>query len=327
MNVQARQVVVTAATVCLIALAGCGQPAGSLSMEPVNDKELASNASTQLSEEELGDPEERDRSMRVLRQAAKNDSATVAATEPPHSANETVYRTGDRFYTLSYAAVNTTTGQQITYRLDKNVTTNETNQTGWTVADYDDLPPIDQAMLHAPVSYLSRDSLEEDEVRPGGIEEDQTYSPAELNRSAIADGQYDAVRHEGTLIQLEIVSSESQPLTVYRYWPRPVANGVGPYAACLRDKYAFELSGLDSDTRAVVAEATSGTYRAENTSDAAFRSVLDQFHDHTAVSATGQSGSWLVRYDGRFYWAELRYASFDEYERAATADPPAADCS
>jgi len=327
MNVQARLILVTAATLCLLALAGCGQPAGSLSMEPVDDEELANNASTQLSEEELGDLEERDRGMRVLRQAAKNDSATVAATEPPHSANETVYRTGNRFYTLSYAAVNTTTGRQVTYRLDKNVTTNETDQTGWTVADYDDLPPIDQAMLHSPVSYLSRDSLEEDEVQPGGIKQDQTYSPAELNRSAIANGQYDAVRYEGTLIELEVVSNKSQPLTVYRYRPRPVANGAGPYAACLRDTYAFELHGLDSDTRAVVSKATDGTYRAENTSDAAFRSVLDQFHDHTAVSATGRSGSWLVRYDGRLYWAELRYASFDEYEQTKTANPPTAVCS
>jgi hypothetical protein len=327
MNVQARLILVTVATLCLVALAGCGQPAGSLSMEPLNDEGLADNASTQLPEGELEDPEERDRGMRILRQAAKNNSVTVAAMEPPHSANETVYRTGERFYTLSYAAINTTTGRQVTYRLDKNVTINKTTQTNLTVADYDDLPPIDQAMLHAPVSYLSRDSLEEDEVRPGGIEEDQTYSPTELNRSTIADGQYDAVRHEGTLIQIEIVSNKSQPLTVYQYRPRPVATGAGPYAACLRDTYAFELSGLDSDTQAVVAEATNGTYRAENTSDAAFRSVLEQFHDHAAVSATGQSGSWLVRYDGRVYWAELRYRSFDQYEQTETADPPAATCS
>ncbi|WP_434531493.1 hypothetical protein ACODNH_20995 (plasmid) [Haloarcula sp. NS06] len=272
-------------------------------------------------------PEDHDRGVRVLRQAVKNDSATVAATEPPHSANETVYQTSDRFYTLSYTAVNTTTGRQVTYLFDKNATTNETDQNRLTVVDYDDLPPTDQAMLHPTVSYLSRDSLEEDEVRPGGVEREWTYSPAELNRSAIADGQYDAVRYEGTLIQLEVVSNESQPLTVYRYRPMTVASGVGPYAACLRDTYAFELNGLDSDTRAVVAEATSETYRAENTSDTAFRSILDRFHDHTAVSATDQSGSWLVRYNGQLYWAELRYYAFDEYEQIAAADSPAVTCS
>ncbi|WP_434531573.1 hypothetical protein ACODNH_21550 (plasmid) [Haloarcula sp. NS06] len=326
-DVQARPVVVTAATLCLVALAGCGQPAGSLSMDPVNDTELADKASTNVSEEDLAATEDRDHGVRILRQAVKNDSATVAATEPPHSANETVYQTGDRFYTLSYTVVNTTTGRQVTYRLDKNVTANETDHNRLTVADYDDLPPVDQSMLHSTVSYLSRDSLEEDEVRPGGVEKEQTYSSAELNRSAIAGGQYDAIRYEETLIQLEVVSNESQSLTVYRYRPVPVANGVGPYSACLRDTYGFELNGLDSDTRAVVTEATDGTYRAENTSDVGFRSVLDRFHEHTAVSATDQSGSWLVRYDGQLYWANLRYDAFDEYDQMATADQPAVTCS
>ena len=326
-DVQARPVVVAAATLCLVALAGCGQPAGSLSMDPVNDTELAGKASTQISEEDVTAPEDRDRGVRILRQAVKNDPATVAATEPPHRANETVYQTGDRFYTLSYTAVNTTTGRQVTYRLDKNATANETDKNSLTIADYDDLPPVDQAMLHSTVSYLSKDSLEEDEVRPGGVEEEQIYSPAELNRSAIAGGQYDVVRYEDTLIQLEVVSNVSQPLTVYRYRPMPVADGVGPYSACLRDTYAFKLNGLDSDTRAVVTEATDETYRAENTSDAAFRSILDRFHDHTAVSATDQSGSWLVRYDGQLYWANLRYYAFDEYEQMAAADPHAVACS
>ena len=106
-----------------------------------------------------------------------------------------------------------------------------------------------------------------------------------------------------------------------------VASGVGPYAACLRDTDAFELNGLDSDTRAVVAEATDGTYRAENTSGTAFRSILVRFHDHMAVLATDQSGSWFVRYDGQLYCAELRHYAFDEYEQMAAADSPAVICS
>jgi len=325
--VQTRLVIVTAVALCLVALAGCGQPAGSLSMDPVNDRELADNASTHVSAEELADLEDRDRDARVLGQAARNESATVAATEPPHSANETVYRTGDRFYTLSYTAVNTTTGRQVTYRLDRNVTAEAVEKNGWTVADYDALPPVDKAALDRPVSALSSDTLDEEDIPPGGFEEERTYSPTELNRSAIADGRYDAVRHEGTLIELDIVSSESLPLTVYRYQPKVVATGTDSYAACLRDAYTFELSGLDSGTRAVVAEATDGTYRTENTSDPAFRSVLDRFHGHTAVSTTTRSGSWLVRYDGRLYWADLRYAHFDAYHQTATADSPATVCS
>jgi hypothetical protein len=330
---QTRLVIAVGVTLCFVALAGCSQPAGSFSMDAVNDTELADNASTALSEKDLKveNVDRRSRSERtqiaVLRRAAQNESTTVTAPEPPHSANETVYRTGDRFYTLSYTAVDTTTGQQVTYRLDPNVTAAAVEENGWTVADYDDLPPVDKAALHPPVSYLSRDSLEEDEIPSEGIEEKQVYARAESNRSATANGQYDAIRHEGTLIELDVVSREPRSLTVYRYQPRPVADGADSYAACLRDAYAFELSGLDSDTRAVVAEATDGTYRTENTSDTAFRSILDRFHDRTAVSATARSGSWLVRYDGRLYWTDLRYARFDEYHRTATTDPPTTVCS
>ena len=69
------------------------------------------------------------------------------------------------------------------------------------------------------------------------------------------------------------------------------------------------------------------TYRTENTSDQAFRSLLDRGHGRRAVSADTSSGSWLVRYDGRLYWADLRYACFDEYRQTATADSPATVCS
>jgi hypothetical protein len=324
---QTRLAVVTAATLCLVALAGCSQPAGSLSMDPVSDTELAENASTPVSTEELADIEDRDRSVRILRQAVDNESATVAATEPPHDANERVYQTGDRFYTLSYTVANTTTGRQVTYRLDRAVSTEEADQSRLTVADYDDLPPVDRAALHTSVSALSSDALNESDIPPGGFEDERVYSPAELNRSAIVDGQYDAVRHEGTLITLDVASNTTLPLTVYRYRPKPVATGASSYAACLRDAHAFELSGLDSEARAAVTEATDGTYRTRNTSDAAFRSLLERFHDHTAVSTTARSGSWLVRHDGRLYWADLRYARFDEYHQTATADSPAGVCS
>lgn len=330
---QTRLLVVTGAALCLVALAGCSQPTGSLSMDAVNDTELADDASTALSEEdiEVTHLERRARSERtqiaVLRGAIRNESATVTAPEPPHGANETVYRTGNRFYTLSHTAVDTTAGQRVTYRLDANVTAAAAEENEWTVADYEDLPPVDKAAINPPGSYLSRDSLEESELPSEGIEEKRVYSPAELNRSATANGQYNAIRYDGELIELDVVSSESQPLTVYRYRPQPVASGPDSYAACLRDAYAFELTGLDSETRAVVSEATDGTYRPENTSDTAFRSVLDRFHDQTAVSTTARSGSWLVRYDGQLYWTDLRYARFDEYHQTATADPPATVCS
>jgi hypothetical protein len=54
----------------------------------------------------------------------------------------------------------------------------------------------------------------------------------------------------------------------------------------------------DPNTRETVNEAADGTYRAENTSDTAFRSLLETFHSHTAVSANTASGPWITRYEG-----------------------------
>jgi hypothetical protein len=211
----------------------------------------------------------------------------------------------------------------VTYRFDGNATTAEADRNEWAIIEYDDLPPVDRALLVTPTSYLTAEESDRSVV-----EERRTYSPSEFNQSVIADGRYDAVRYEGMLIELDITSSEPQPLTVYRYRPRTVATAADTYAACLRDEYAFELDGLDPGARDVVAEATDGTYRAENTSDPAFRSLLDQFHGHTAVTANAGSGSWLTRYEGRLYWVDLRYTRFEAYQESRPpVRTPVAVCS
>jgi len=320
---QTRLLVATAIVVCLIALAGCSQSAGSLSMDPVNDTELADRASTTVPEDELTQEHERGPQPRVLSRAVQNESATVAVTDPPYKNNSTVYRTGDRFYTLSYTAEGTASGRDVTYRFDGNATTGEANGKGWATIAYDDLPPVDRVMLRTPLSVITAE-----ESSRSSIKERRTYSPAELNQSVIAGQRYDAIRYDGMLVEVDVTSSEPRSLTLYRYRPKPVATTADAYAACLQDEYVFELSGLDRNTREIVNEATDGTYRAENTSDTAFRSLLETFHSHTAVSANTASGSWIARYNGRLYWVELRYNSFESYrDSRPQVRSPAAVCS
>ena len=320
---QTRLLVATATAVCLVALAGCSQPAGSLSMDPVNDTELAGHASMTVPKDELAEEHERGPQPQVLSRAVQNESATVAATDPPHRNNSTVYRTGDRFYTLSYTTVGTTSGRDVTYRFDGNATADEADRNGWATVAYDDLPPVDRAMLRTPLAVITAE-----EGSRSSIKERRTYSPDELNQSVIADQQYDTIRYDGTLVEVDVASSEPRSLTVYRYQPNPVARTADAYAACLRDEYGFELSGLDTKTRAAVNEATDGTYRAENTSDTAFRSLLETFHSHTAVSVNAGSGSWVTRYEGRLYWVELRYTGFESYRNSRPqVRAPAAVCS
>jgi hypothetical protein len=292
-------------------------------MDPVNDTELADHASTTVPEDELAEEHEPGSQQQVLSRAVQSESATVAATEPPYRNNSTIYRTGDRFYTLSYTTVGTTSGRDVTYRFDGNATTAEADRNEWATVEYDDLPPVDRAMLRTPLSVITAE-----EGSRSRIKERRTYSPAELNQSVIANQRYDAIRYDGSLVEIDVISSEPRSLTVYRYRSRPVATSADAYAACLQEEYAFELSGLDPGTREVVTEATEETYRAENTSDAAFRALLDQFHSHTAVSANTESGSWVTQYKGRLYWVELRYPGFESYrDSRPRVQAPAAVCS
>jgi hypothetical protein len=292
-------------------------------MDPVNDTELADHASTTVPEDEPAAGHERGPQPRVPSRAVQNESVTVAATDPPHKNSSTVCRTGDRFYTLSYTTVGTTSGRQVAYRFDGNATTDEAGRKGWATVAYNDLPPVDRAMLRTPLSVITA----EDGSR-SSIKERRTYSPAELNQSVIADQRYGAIRYDGTLVEVDVASSEPRSLTVYRYRPRPVATSADTYAACLRDEYRFELSGLDPNTRETVNEAADGTYRAENTSDTAFRSLLETFHGHTAVSVNTASGSWVTRYEGRLYRVDVRYTGFESSrEPRQRMRPPAAVCS
>jgi hypothetical protein len=45
---------------------------------------------------------------------------------------------------------------------------------------------------------------------------------------------------------------------------------------------------------------------------------MDRFSAESAIEADGYDGTWLVRYDGQVYVAELSYGGFDQDDRPAT---------
>jgi hypothetical protein len=93
-----------------------------------------------------------------------------------------------------------------------------------------------------------------------------------------------------------------------------VADSTAGYADQLRDRYLFTLSGLSDDERSVVEEAMSknGSYYADTDGDEAFRGVLESFDGHPAIERNEFRGTWLVRYDGDVYVAELSYQGFED---------------
>lgn len=90
-----------------------------------------------------------------------------------------------------------------------------------------------------------------------------------------------------------------------------MAPSASAYAADLRESELFNISGLSDAEREVVTEAVEETYYSESTDDEAFRSVLGRFWSHEAVRSDEYSGSWVVRYEGTVYWADVHYDEFD----------------
>ena len=292
------------------ALAGCSA-AGSLSMEPVDDEQLADSASRSVENASVN-PVAQGRE--VARRAIENGSTTVVADSPPVRTG-LPYRHDGRFYNLSRSVLGTEPGYRIAVEIDYNASTVE-----GTVVDYDDLPAVDRRAL-APLVDRQRRALE-----PGydfGLPATYTESEAEAS-VLVTDQEVDAVRYEGEVYPVNANGPESVTLEVYRHEATPVADSPEAYAEDLKATYAFTLSGLSDAESDVVAEAITDTYYAEDDDDEAFASLVERFRAHDPVVSRERTGKWVVRYDGQLYWAEMDYWGFvSETPDASVTEPEA----
>lgn len=286
------------ALVALLAVtAGCSA-AGSLSMESVDDTRLAEEASVELPE----DPDESDGG--VVNRAIENGTATVVDRRPPVS-EELPFRHGERFYAVNYTEAGTEPGYDVSVRVDYNASSVDGD-----VVDYEDLPAVDRRLL---ADAMARSDMPEERLEAGydfGV--GRTYTGGEAEPSAFVDGpRIDAVRYEGEVYPVD-VSAESMTLTAYRYEATLVAETPEAYGSQLREEYAFTLTGLSDTEREVVDGALNDTNYIEDSDNEGFASLVERFRDRRAVEETDYSGSYVVRYEGQLYWAEMDYGSYAE---------------
>jgi len=288
--------VATALVAVLVALAGCGSYAGSLSMESVDDATLADRASYDLDDDDPFETME----ARIVRAVIENGSTTRNASREFVRSGR-AYRYEGAYYNVSFEAVGTVPGYAGGLRIDYNTTGFD----GEAVA-YEDLPAVDRRALEPLLAGPRED-------RDDGFDlgAPVAYTGREANRSVLVpDQRYDAVVYEDETYRIATDDVERRPLETVRYEATRVADDDEAYAADLTDRYAFALSGLSAAERDVVESATDGTYTAESTDDEAFGGVVETFRAHESVSGGDGSGDWLVRYDGQLYWAELDYGGF-----------------
>lgn len=280
----------------LAATAGCSAD-GSLSMRPVDDAQLATHASAELPEAPSDD-------RTVVRAAIANGTATVVGERPPVD-EQLPFRHDGRFYAVNYTEAGTEPGRDVNVRIDYNASDAE-----GTVVAYEDLPAVDQRAL---AGLLERSDRFDERLQPGydfGV--GLTYTAEEAADSALVDGEeFDAISYEGEVYPVDVAVDETT-LTVYRYEATVVADSSEDYARHLRERYAFELADLSNAERDVVDDARNDTVYMESDDNEGFASLVDRFRARSAVVQTEYRGSYVVRYEGQLFWAEMRYGSYVE---------------
>jgi hypothetical protein len=154
------------------------------------------------------------------------------------------------------------------------------------------------------------------------------YTEREAESSVlVTDQQYDAVRYRGETYPIRVEEPERVELDDYRYEATVVAESADAYGSVLREEYAFTLSGLSDAEQSVIDEASNGTYYAGSSDEQGFASLVERFRSRRAVESDEFGGSWVVRYDGELYWAEMDYGAFitddDPATRPEETPPPA----
>ncbi|MFB6120540.1 MAG: hypothetical protein ABEJ68_05420 [Halobacteriaceae archaeon] len=283
----------------LAVLGGCSA-AGSIEMRPVNGTELAAAASRAPA---TGPPErvESDRSRAaVVRAAATNGSTTVTGLQPPVSEG-LPFRVDGAYYDLQWSVVDSREANMVGISIDY-----DGSAPNATAIAYEDLPAPDRAALDALLPPRHPPETGSFEIGVGSV-----YTDGELNVSVLAPTQqYGVVVFEGERYPIRVEEPRAVEVKTYRYDAARVAPNASAYAAHLRSTYAFTLANLSDAERSVVEEAAGGSYYADSTDDAAFAAVLERFRARRAVVSGDASGTWLVRYDGQLYLADLRYGAF-----------------
>lgn len=289
-------------------LAGCSA-AGSLHMTPVNDTALAEQASRSTTDGRFSPGSiDSERAGEII----ENGSGTVLAPEPPLETDRPYEHEG-QYYTLTPEVVERVPGATTLVGVDHNAT----NPNGTTVP-FRDLSSADKRELEpllsgSPSRY--RDGPEIDDL--------VVYTADEREDSVIAEhaDAYVTVRYRGKAYEIDVRPFRTSTLERYRYEATRIADSPQAFAAQLKRQHTFTLSGVTESERNVLDAAISDSYYADDTDDDAFASLVERFRRHEPVTGDEYGGSWIVRYDGQLYWAEMDYGQFVE-DDADTSLPP-----
>ena len=304
-----RRVLATAAALLPTALAGCGgsslagssgvayAPSAALRMTAVDDAGIARRALYSFE-----DPDSERRA--VVADVAANGSATVEARagDPPLPADEPLVY-GDGVYRLSHEVTGTRPMRGFSVTINPIREGDPEPKASETVA-FEDLPAVDRAQFER-LGFV--------EERPFGIGTGFDYAAAEVERSALVpEPERPVVVWPDGPARVAVDDSWAYDLATYRYTGERLSSAAA-HGADLRERHAFDLSGLSAAERDIVraaVDADEGYGYAvphDERPSEAFGTLVDRFrgHDRVRGAAANGSGVYLARYDGTVYWTRL----------------------
>ncbi|WP_135827087.1 hypothetical protein [Halorussus ruber] len=230
-----------------------------------------------------------------------NGGATTKATRPPLPEQRHIaYQEG--VYELSHDVIEETPATRYSVKVD--IVTGSVTKA--EAIQFADLPEVDQ-------NEFAGHGLADGD--PVGIGTTFLYTDAEREQSVLVpESEYSYITWDnGTEAEWVVDDAYDTTLNTYRYTAEQVATAAD-YGQQMRERFAFELTGLPDAQRDIVETAiTEGQYIVgpDETPSDALVALADQFRGHEQAHGLDEdgegdlSGTYLVRYQGDVYWTTL----------------------
>jgi len=292
---------------CLSAVPGESGAAGSnaaaelptfrLAMETIDVAEIPARMLYSVTPDGSGKPTPESE---LLDRAEREGSATVERTRPPLPEDRPLAY-GGTVYRLAYEVTEETPATRFSVKVD---VVDGDEREGRTVR-FPELPAVDRTVFE-------RNGLASGEVV--GIGTTLLYTDSEVERSVLVPETDVSVIEWDSGSQAEWVVDDDHRTTLHTYrYTVQATTPAGEYGREVRERFGWELSGLDGAEREIIEAAIEDRYvvAPDETPSPAVASLVERFRPHDRVEESTSEyrddvgGPYLLGYDEELYWARL----------------------
>lgn len=286
-----------------VVLAGCGGHTPKLQLEFTSPADLPSRASRSIEPDASSDelrPLVRTIEQGTRRIDARGSELPLRRAEPVVDdpvAKPVAFR--GNYYAISLGETVPNTFREVALQVEEaSEAADEADVEVTDAIDYAELPAADRRAIDRAVPLPEETGIGSTVVA--------LYDGAETASSVLVPDQaYDTVLQDGDRYSVR-ASTQARGVSghTYRYEAERVASTEAAFLEWLRPAYRWEMTGL-SDAEREIVEAAAEEDGYDDGDGEAFRSLSAKFFERPTLERDGETGVWLVRFDGEEYLAEF----------------------